>query len=53
MDLLVLDEETGQFMEYCQLRKHPNYTATCTMSYANEMVRIFQGIVRNAEGTGQ
>ena len=53
MDFPVLDEETGQLMEYCQLRKHPNYTTTWTTPYSNEMGRLCHGIGRNAEGTVQ
>ena len=53
MDLPVLDEETGQLMEYCQLRKHPNYKATWTTPYSKEMGRLCHGIGRNAEGTVQ
>ena len=53
MSFPVLDKDMGQLVEYCQLRKHPNYAATCTTSYANEMGRLCQRIESNAEGTGQ
>ena len=51
MDFPLLDEETGQLMEYRQLHKHPNYAATWTMSCANEMGRLCQGRGRNSEVT--
>ena len=44
MDFPVLDEETGQLMEYKQLCKHPKYATTWTTSYSNDMVRLCQGI---------
>ena len=53
MALPVLDEETGQLMEYRQLLKQPKYSATWTTSYSNEMVHLCQGVGRNTEGTGQ
>ena len=53
MALQLLDKETGQLMKYRQLRKNPNYAATWTTSYSNEMVRLCQGIGRNTEDTGQ
>ena len=53
MDFPVLDEETGQLMEYRQLRKHPKYAANWTTSYSNEMSRICQGIGKITEGTEQ
>ena len=49
----VLDEETGQLMEYQQLRKHPKYATTWTTSYSNEMGCLCQGIGNNTEGAGK
>ena len=40
MDFPVLYEDTGQLMEYCQLLKHPKYTAIWTTSYYNDMGRL-------------
>ena len=40
-------------MEYCQLRKRPNYAATWTTSYSNEISHLCQGIGRNTEETRQ
>ena len=42
MALPVIDEETGQIMEYRQLLKYPKYTATWLTSYSNEMGRLCQ-----------
>ena len=43
----VLDPETGNTMEYRQLRRHPKYKKIWETSYCNELGRLFQGI-----GTG-
>ena len=53
MDLSVLDEWTGEVMDYRQLRKHPNYAAPWTTSNPNDVGRLRQGTGRNTEGTGQ
>ena len=43
----VVDLDTGQTLEYRQLRAHPKYQAVWNQSYANELGRLCQGI-----GTG-
>ena len=53
MDLPVIDEETGQLIEYRQLLKQPKYANTWTTSYSNEMGHLCQGIGRNTKGTGK
>jgi hypothetical protein len=40
----VLDENTGNFLEWHQLHNHPTLSATWNTSYANELGRLFQGI---------
>ena len=49
----VLDEDTGQLMEYRQLRKNPKYATTWNTSYSNEMDHLCHGIGKNTEGTGK
>ena len=46
----VLDADTGEVLEYRQLRKHPKHTETWTTSYANELGRLCQGIGRGTQG---
>jgi hypothetical protein len=43
----VLDEITGNFLEWRQLRNHPTLSATLNTSYANKLGHLCQGI-----GTG-
>jgi hypothetical protein len=45
--LSVLDPATGEFLQHRQLRRDPRHKATWDTSYANELVRLCQGI-----GTG-
>ena len=40
----VLDEFSGQSLQYRQLRKHPKFAHIWNTSYANELGRICQGI---------
>ena len=49
----VIDEETGQLMEYRQLRKHLKYATTWTTSYSNEMGHLCHGIGKNTKSTGK
>ena len=53
MVFTVLDEDTGQLMEYRKIRKHPRYATTWTKFYSNDMGRLCQGIVNNTVGTGK
>ena len=39
----VLDNETGESLEYRQLRRHPKYKKVWNTSYSNELGRLFQG----------
>ncbi len=40
----VLDHETGETLEHCQLRRLPKYKATWEKSYADEIGRLCQGV---------
>ena len=44
----VMYEETGQLINYCQLRTHPKFAHIWNQYYSNEMVRLCQGV-----GTGK
>jgi hypothetical protein len=46
----VIDEETGDSLEYRHLIKHPTYKEVWTKSYANELGRLTEGI-RDIPGT--
>ena len=46
----VLDDNTGNVLEYRQLRKHHSYANTWNTSYANELSSLCQGIGRCTEG---
>jgi hypothetical protein len=43
----VFNENTGNFLEWCQLQTHPTLSATWNTSYANKLGQLCQGI-----GTG-
>ena len=47
----VLDELTGETLEFRQLRHHPRYKDTWAVSYANELGRLCQGIGKGDKGT--
>ena len=47
----VLDEDTGEFMEYCRLMKNPKYCPLYRDSYAKELGCLAQGMPGLAEGT--
>eukprot|EP00804_Cyclotella_cryptica_P027241 CCRYP_014349-RA/>CCRYP_014349-RA protein AED:0.16 eAED:0.16 QI:0/0/0/1/1/1/3/0/1022 len=40
----MLDQDTGQFLEHKQLRRHPKHKATWDALYSNELGRLCQGI---------
>ncbi len=40
----IIDKETGNTLEYCQLIKIPKYWDIWTRSFANKLGRLFQGI---------
>jgi hypothetical protein len=46
----IIDKDTGDTLEYCQLIKIPKYQDIWTQSFANELGRLFQGI-RKHKGT--
>lgn len=47
----VIDQETGQALEYRDLIKHPKYRDDWLLSAANEFGRLAQGIGGRVEGT--
>ena len=47
----VLDHETGQLLEYCQLLKNPKFKEIWTRSAADEFGRLAQGIGGRIKGT--
>ena len=46
----VLDADTGQTLEYRQLRRNPKYKKIWEQSYCNELGRLCQGIGTGAMG---
>ena len=40
----VLDHDTGETLEHCQLRRLPKYKATWDTSYTDEIGRLCQGV---------
>ena len=46
----VLDPDTGNTMEYRQLRRHPKYKKLWEKSYYNELGRLCQGIGKGNNG---
>ena len=48
----VLNEETGLFMEYRELRKHPHFSKIWNNSASNELGRLLQGIGEGDQGQG-
>ena len=46
----VLNEETGLFMEYRELRKHPHFSKIWNNSASNELGRLLQGIGEGDQG---
>ena len=49
MAMPVLNPDTGQTMEYCQLRQHPKYKQLWDNSYCNELGRLCQGIGKGSQ----
>ena len=47
----VLDEDTGELMEYRHLMKNPKYCQLYGKSYAKELGRLAQGMHGQVEGT--
>ena len=46
----VLDETSGQLLQYCQLSKHLKFAHIWNTSYANELVQLCQGIGKVSKG---
>ena len=47
----VLDEDTGELMEYCRSMKNPKYLPLYRNSYTKELGRLAQGMPGLADGT--
>ena len=47
----VLNKETGEVIEYQQVRKNPKYCRLYETAYSKELGRLAQGMSRQAEGT--
>ena len=47
----MLDNETGEPMEYCHLIKNLKYKQTWSHSYKNELGKLAQGMPDQVEGT--
>ena len=47
----VLDQETGELLEYCRLLKHPRFKEAWNKSTADEFGRLAQGIGGRIKGT--
>ena len=45
----VLDKNSGQSLQYRQLRKHPKFSHIWNTSYANELGRLCQGIGKGSK----
>ena len=53
-EIPVLDNETGESLEYCQLLQlchHPKYKYVWNTSYSNELGRLCQGVSGNTSGS--
>ena len=53
LDMPVLDETSGQSLQYRQLRKHPKFARNWNTSYAKELGRLYQGIGKGSKGPRQ
>ena len=51
--LPVLNESTGQTLEYRQLRQHPDFHKIWNHSYSNKLGRLCQGIGASPDGTSK
>ena len=49
LEMHVLDVTSGKSLQYRQLRKHPKFAHIWNTSYANELVRLFQGICKGSK----
>ena len=49
----VMDQETGEMLEFRQLRRHPKYKKIWETSYANELGRLCQGVGTNKKDPTQ
>ena len=49
----VIDEETGESLEYRQLKRHPKLAEIWLRAYSNEMGRLCQGIGKGDQGPKQ
>ena len=49
---LVLDHDTGEQLNYGQLRKHPKFQETWNKYFSNEMGRLCQGVGTGENGLG-
>ena len=49
----VMDEETGEMLEFRQLRSHPKYKKIWDTYYANELGRLCQGVRTKKEDPPQ
>ena len=47
----VLNEQTGELMEYRQVMKNPKYRTLYETEYSKELGRLAQGMPEQAEGT--
>ena len=46
----VLDNYTGESLEYCQLLCHPKYKDVWNTSYSKKLGRLFQGVGSGKSG---
>ena len=46
----VIDQDTGDSLEYRHLKHHPKLSATWLQSYSNEMGRLCQGVGKGEQG---
>ena len=49
-EMSVLDNKTGELLEYQKLHCHPKYKDVCNTSYSNELRKIFQGVGSGTSG---
>ena len=46
----VLDNDTGESLEYCQIFRHPKYKYVCNTSYPNKLWRLCQFVGSGISG---
>ena len=49
----VLENETGESLEYSQFLRKPKYKEVCNTSYSNKFWRLFQGVGSGASGANK